>query len=68
MSAGCRSIAAGARDRHGYDLMKGRSAGRIGGLATHTNLSDAPRARARIHVNIERMVGNWLTAADIKPS
>jgi hypothetical protein len=42
MSAGCRSIAAGARDRLGCDLMKGRSPGRIGGLATHTTLSDAP--------------------------
>jgi hypothetical protein len=47
---------------------EGRSAERMGGLATPTNLSDAPRARARIHVNIERMVGNWLTAAAIRPS
>jgi hypothetical protein len=40
----------------------------LSGAVSMSGAGNRARARARIHVSIERMVGNWLTAAAIKPS
>jgi hypothetical protein len=40
----------------------------LSGAVSMSGAGNRARARARIHISIERMVGNWPTAAAIKPS